>query len=61
MHLVGTPEQIVDWFIRLKQAGCDGVQVKLYDFLPDLEYFGQRVLPLMRQAGLGTSLTAHAA
>jgi len=52
VHLVGTPEQIVEHFIKLKQAGCDGVQVNFYDYLPDLEYFGSRVLPLMRQAGL---------
>ncbi len=52
VHLVGTPEQIVEHLIKLKQAGCDGVQVNFYDYLPDLEYFGSRVLPLMRQAGL---------
>ncbi len=52
VHLVGTPEQIVDWFIRLREAGCDGVQVNFYDFLPDLAFFGDRVLPLMKQAGL---------
>jgi FMNH2-dependent dimethyl sulfone monooxygenase len=52
VHLVGTPEQIVEWFIRLKNAGCDGVQVNFFDYEPELEYFGQRVLPLMRQAGL---------
>ena len=52
VHLVGTPEQIVEHFVRLKQAGCDGVQVNFYDYLPDLEYFGSRVLPLMKQAGL---------
>ena len=52
VHLVGTPEQVVEHFIRLKQAGCDGVQVNFYDYLPDLEYFGSRVLPLMQQAGL---------
>jgi FMNH2-dependent dimethyl sulfone monooxygenase len=52
VHLVGTPEQIVEWFIRLKKAGCDGVQVNFFDYEPELEYFGQRVLPLMRQAGL---------
>jgi hypothetical protein len=33
-------------------AGCDGVQVSFFDYLPDLEYFGREVLPLMRQAGL---------
>ena len=25
IHLVGSPEQIVDSFARLKRAGCDGV------------------------------------
>jgi dimethylsulfone monooxygenase len=52
IHLVGSPEQIVDWFLKLKQAGCDGVQVNFFDYIPDLEFFGSEVLPLMRQAGL---------
>ncbi|HUB13750.1 MAG TPA: LLM class flavin-dependent oxidoreductase [Acetobacteraceae bacterium] len=52
VHLVGTPEQIVQWFIRLHEAGCDGVQVNFFDYLPDLEFFGREVIPLMRQAGL---------
>jgi dimethylsulfone monooxygenase len=52
VHVVGSPEQVVDAFLRLHQAGCDGVQVNFYDYLADLELFGARVLPLMRQAGL---------
>ena len=52
VHLVGTPEQIVQWFRRLYAAGCDGVQVNFFDYLPDLEFFGREVIPLMRQAGL---------
>jgi FMNH2-dependent dimethyl sulfone monooxygenase len=52
VHLVGTPEQIVDWFIALKEAGCDGVQINFYDFLPELEFFGERVMPLLSEAGL---------
>ncbi|MEH2513825.1 FMNH2-dependent dimethyl sulfone monooxygenase [Nitrobacteraceae bacterium AZCC 1564] len=52
VHLVGTPEQIVDWFVKLNAAGCDGVQVNFFDYLPDLEFFGKEVLPLMKQAGL---------
>ncbi len=52
VHLVGTPEQIVEWFIKLQAAGCDGVQVNFFDYLPDLAFFGSRVLPLMKQAGL---------
>jgi len=52
VHLIGSPEQIVDWLVKLNNAGCDGVQINFYDFLPDLEFFGDRVLPLMKQAGL---------
>jgi FMNH2-dependent dimethyl sulfone monooxygenase len=52
VHLVGTPEQIVDWFVKLNAAGCDGVQVNFFDYLPDLEFFGKEVVPLMKQAGL---------
>ncbi|MGD9803490.1 MAG: LLM class flavin-dependent oxidoreductase [Hyphomicrobiaceae bacterium] len=52
LHLVGSPEQIVDGFIQLKNAGCDGVQLTFYDFAPDLAYFGEAVLPLMVEAGL---------
>jgi FMNH2-dependent dimethyl sulfone monooxygenase len=52
VHLVGSPEQIVEWFVQLHAAGCDGVQVNFFDYLPDLAFFGEAVLPLMRQAGL---------
>ena len=52
VHLVGTPAQIVEWFIRLRDAGCDGVQVNFFDYLVDLEFFGREVIPLMREAGL---------
>ena len=52
IHLVGTPEMIVDWFARLRAAGVDGVQVNFYDFGPDLDRFACTVLPLMHEAGL---------
>src|SRR5262249_50196304 len=52
IQLIGTPEQIVDAFVRLQAAGCDGVQLCFFDFAPELEFFGERVVPLMRQAGL---------
>lgn len=52
LHVVGSPEQVVDHFLALKNAGVEGVQVTFYDFAPDLEYFGKVVLPLMQQAGL---------
>jgi dimethylsulfone monooxygenase len=52
MQIVGSPEQVVDRFIQLKQAGCDGVQLTFFDFAADLDYFGQAIMPLMQQAGL---------
>ncbi len=52
LHLVGSPHQVVEHFLKLQKAGVDGVQVTFYDFAPDLEYFGEAVLPLMREAGL---------
>ena len=52
LHVVGSPEQVVEHFLALQRAGVDGVQVTFYDFAPDLEYFGKAVLPLMREAGM---------
>ncbi len=52
VQVFGTPEQVVEQFIQLKEAGCDGMQINFFDFAPDLEYFADRVLPLMKQAGL---------
>ena len=52
VQITGSPEQVVDWMLKLKAVGCDGVQINFFDFEPDLKYFGERVLPLMEQAGL---------
>jgi dimethylsulfone monooxygenase len=35
--------------------------VNFYDFIPDLEYFGRKVVPLMHQAGLRVASTTQAA
>ena len=48
----------MDWFHALKQAGIDGVQVNFFDFLPDLAFFGERVMPLMKQVGLRVDTAA---
>jgi len=52
IEVIGTPEQVVEQFVQLKRAGIDGLQLSFFDFKPDLEFFGDRILPLMRQAGL---------
>jgi len=49
---VGTPEQVVDGFKVIKGAGIDCVLLGLVDYKEELEYFDERVLPLMRQAGV---------
>ncbi|WP_246791881.1 LLM class flavin-dependent oxidoreductase [Burkholderia perseverans] len=52
MSITGSPEEVADAIVRLHRAGVDGVQLSFYDFRPDLTLFGQRVLPLLRDAGL---------
>jgi FMNH2-dependent dimethyl sulfone monooxygenase len=52
IEIVGTPEQVVEQLVALKKTGIDGVQLGFYDFLPDIGYFGERILPLLREAGL---------
>lgn len=52
IQIFGTPEQVAESLIRLHKAGCDGAQISFFDFASDLEFFGESVLPLLRQAGL---------
>lgn len=52
VHVFGTPEQVAEQFAKLQAGGCDGMQINFFDFAPDLEYFGERVMPLLKQAGL---------
>ncbi|GAA6623949.1 LLM class flavin-dependent oxidoreductase [Scytonema sp. NUACC26] len=52
IEVIGTPEQVVEQFLQLKKAGVDGLQLSFFDFKKDLEFFGDRILPLMKQAGL---------
>jgi dimethylsulfone monooxygenase len=40
-------EQVVRQFVRLKEAGIDGLQLGFFDFRPDRDHLGARVLPLM--------------
>lgn len=48
----GPTPPVAEGFLRLHRAGGDEVQVNFHDDLPDLEPFGDRVLPLREQAGL---------
>jgi FMNH2-dependent dimethyl sulfone monooxygenase len=48
----GTPEQAADLLVRLSAAGVDGVQLEFWSYYEEIGYFGERVLPLLEQAGL---------
>ncbi len=50
--VVGTPEQVVDQLQQFSEFGLSGALLYFVDYLPELEYFGERVMPLMKQAGL---------
>jgi Luciferase-like monooxygenase len=52
IQIIGSPEHIADKLISLKHAGCDGIQIALFDFAQDLEFFGHEVLPLINHVGL---------
>jgi FMNH2-dependent dimethyl sulfone monooxygenase len=46
IQIIGSPQHVVDKLIGLKRAGCDGIRIAFFDFAPDLELFGDAVLPL---------------
>jgi FMNH2-dependent dimethyl sulfone monooxygenase len=52
IEIIGSPEQVVEQLVALYKIGIDGVQLCFYDFIPDLEYFGKKILPLLEKAGL---------
>jgi FMNH2-dependent dimethyl sulfone monooxygenase len=50
--LVGTPERIVEDLVRIADQGYAGAALSFVNYTAELPYFCDRVLPLMRQAGL---------
>nr|WP_255607119.1 LLM class flavin-dependent oxidoreductase [Phyllobacterium sp. 2063] len=52
VEVVGTPEKVVEQLIGLKKAGIDGIQIGFHDWDTDFSFFEERILPLMKQAGL---------
>jgi FMNH2-dependent dimethyl sulfone monooxygenase len=50
--MVGTPDQVVDEMLKLSRIGVEGIALIGHDYLEELNFLGERVLPLMRQAGL---------
>jgi len=50
--LIGTPRKIVDDMAKMHRAGFAGTTVSFVNYLDELPYFAEEVLPLMREAGL---------
>ena len=48
-NLIGTPQQIAERIIELKSVGVDLVLSAFLHFIEEVEYFGEKVLPLVRQ------------
>ena len=48
-NLIGTPQQIAERIVALKAVGVDLVLSAFLHFQEEVEYFGQNVLPLVRQ------------
>jgi alkanesulfonate monooxygenase SsuD/methylene tetrahydromethanopterin reductase-like flavin-dependent oxidoreductase (luciferase family) len=63
--LVGTPEQVADKIAEFHDAGVDALFIGLHDYLVELPFFAERVLPLLEQRGLrpplGAPINAEAA
>ena len=61
-NLIGTPQQIAERIVALKAVGVDLVLAGFLHFQEEVEYFGKRVLPLVREleakADAGASLLA---
>jgi len=50
--LVGTPERIASEMVKMQEVGFAGTTVSFVNFKNELPYFIDKVLPLLREAGL---------
>lgn len=48
-NLIGTPQQIAERIIELKKVGVNLVLSGFLHFIEEVEYFGEKVLPLVRE------------
>lgn len=60
-NLIGTPEQIAERIIALKEVGVDLVLLGFLHFQEEVEYFGRRVIPLVRELETSAARQVQAA
>ena len=51
----GDPDHVADQLIKLHEAGFDGVAIGLVNYLDELPYFAQEVIPRLECKGLRAS------
>jgi FMNH2-dependent dimethyl sulfone monooxygenase len=59
-NLIGTPQQIAERILALKEAGADLILLSFLHFQEDVEFFGKHVIPLVRQMEAVRDLTVAA-
>ena len=57
-NLIGTPQQIAERIVALKAIGVDLVLTGFLHFIEEVEYFGKKVLPLVRELEARQAATA---
>jgi alkanesulfonate monooxygenase SsuD/methylene tetrahydromethanopterin reductase-like flavin-dependent oxidoreductase (luciferase family) len=50
--LIGTPEKIVEEMLAISAQGYTGIALSFVNYTQELPYFCDRILPLMKKAGL---------
>ncbi|MBO3638781.1 dimethylsulfone monooxygenase SfnG [Acinetobacter soli] len=60
-NLIGTPQQIAERIVALKHMGVDLILSGFLHFIEEVEYFGQHVLPLVRELEQQQEITAKSA
>ena len=48
-NLIGTPQQVAERVVALKEAGADLVLLGFLHFQEEVEFFGKKVIPLVRE------------
>jgi len=48
-QLIGTPEQVAERIVDYRDRGVDLILGGFLHFQEEIEYFGERVLPLVRE------------
>ncbi|MEY4304119.1 MAG: dimethyl sulfone monooxygenase SfnG [Pseudomonadota bacterium] len=60
-NLIGTPEQVAERVLGLKDAGADLILLGFLHFQEEVEFFGKHVIPLVRELEAERNRTAVAA